>query len=398
MKKKWYKFSLFFFFLVACIGTLLRSVHFFSLNFPYQNLVHSHSHVAFQGWIYTIIILLLVKTFVSPNRIYKRRYILQYKLSIATVLMILIAFTLQGYGLYSIIFSTIFQLLNYWFIYSFFQDTKSNIVRKSLALQFIKAGLVFGIISTFIPFGIGFLSAKKMQHTEIYNALVYTFMHLQYNAWFLMVVLGLFYHWLEKNQLLHHKKYAQYFYWIFLVNVIPSTSLSLLNMNLASFIILPIAYGAAILQLLALCFFYFSLPKSFFIFLVSKNKWFKLFFLVFLVSFFIKMTAQSLAVFPIFTLYAFSNKFVILAYLHLNFIGILSFFFIAYIIDKKWLRLNFWNKVGSIFLLFGFFSTETLLITSSIGWYHSNLLLLWGSFSMALGIALLMVEKKLFNP
>ena len=117
MKKEWSKISLIFFLVVALIGTLLRSIFFIPIPLGYRNLVHAHSHVAFQGWIYTIIILLLTNLYLKKNQIQKGRYPLQFKLTVFVLTGTLITFSLQGYGLYSILFSTLFQLLNYWFIY-----------------------------------------------------------------------------------------------------------------------------------------------------------------------------------------------------------------------------------------------------------------------------------------
>lgn len=65
---KWSKVSLFFLFSVACIGTLLRSFSYVDIFFEYQNLVHAHSHIAFQGWAYTIMFLLLINLFIDEDK------------------------------------------------------------------------------------------------------------------------------------------------------------------------------------------------------------------------------------------------------------------------------------------------------------------------------------------
>ncbi len=54
MKSECSRISLLFFFLVGLAGTVLRSTAFIEIPLDYMNLVHAHSHVAFQGWIYTI--------------------------------------------------------------------------------------------------------------------------------------------------------------------------------------------------------------------------------------------------------------------------------------------------------------------------------------------------------
>ena len=97
MKKEWSKISLIFLFLVALIGTLLRSAAFIQLPFEHINLVHAHSHVAFQGWVYTIMIQLITNTFLNEDQIKKGRYPLQFILTVFVVVGVLISFSLEYY-------------------------------------------------------------------------------------------------------------------------------------------------------------------------------------------------------------------------------------------------------------------------------------------------------------
>ena len=143
MKKQWSKISLIFLFLVALMGTLLRSIAFIQQPFEYLNLVHAHSHVAFQGWVYTIMILLLTNIFLTEDQIKKGRYPLQFMLTVFVVVGVMISFSLQGYALYSIIFSTLFQLLNYWFIYRFLKDSRDlhGSYSHAISIRFVRTGL-----------------------------------------------------------------------------------------------------------------------------------------------------------------------------------------------------------------------------------------------------------------
>ena len=224
----WSKASLVFLFLVALIGTVLRSIQYLSIPFEYAHLVHAHSHVAFQGWIYTLMLLLLVRYFLSEDQITAGRYLLQFKLTVVVIIGVLISFSLQGYGLYSITCSTLFQLLNYWFIFRFIRDSRSKskggVV--NIPLRFVHTGLLLGLISTLLPIAIGISAAKGLKGSELYDSLVYTFLHLQYNGWFLFVALGLFYRFLEKNQIIIDNKHANRFYWLFTITVIPAIVLS----------------------------------------------------------------------------------------------------------------------------------------------------------------------------
>ena len=398
MKNEWNKISLIFLFLVALIGTFLRSTAFIPIPLKYINLVHAHSHVAFQGWVYTTMILLLTSIYLKENQIKTGRYPLQYILTVIVVIGVLISFSLQGYGLYSIIFSTLFQLLNYWFIYRFLKDSGdiNSFPGNAISLRFVKTGLWLGLLSTFMPIGIGILSAKGLSGTEAYQSLVYAFMHLQYNGWFLFVVLGLFFKFLENNNILYNRKYAIKFYWLFAIAVIPATALSLIGMGFSKYIMLP-AYFAATLLGTAFLFFIMALPGNLIASLKQKSKWFQLYLTTFLVSFTLKMTLQCLSAFPLFKPYAFNNNSVIVAYLHLSLIGVISFLFIAMMIEMKWLPINRFVKVGSVLLVLGFVTTELLLIFERLDLHYDHVALIIGSATMALGILFLIISpnKKL---
>lgn len=390
MQKNWSRVSLFFFFLVALVGTILRSTPYFSIPLEYMNLVHSHSHVAFQGWIYTIIFLFLTQTFLRDDQIRKGLYPLQFKLTVLVVTGVLISFAFQGYALYSIVFSTLFQLLNYWFIYRFFRDTgaSSSYSDRSLSLRFIRAGLWYGLLSTLLPVGIGFLSAKDLSESEAYQSLVYTFLHLQYNGWFLLVAIGLFFDFLEEKKAHYNDKYATLSFWLFSISVIPSITLSLIGMSFSDYF-MPLAYVSAVLMGAGLVSFIKAISSQINSFPGLKNRWVRLFLMVFLVSFVLKTTLQCLSVLDIFKDYAFHNRFIIIAYMHLSLIGSISFLFIALMIDKKWLKTNRWMKLGSTLLFLGFLVTESILTLTGLGLFYNGEILLAGSAAMASGILVL---------
>ena len=390
----WSKASLVFLFLVALIGTVLRSVEYLSIPFEYDNLVHAHSHVAFQGWIYSLMLLLLVRYFLSEDQITAGRYLLQFQLTVVVIVGVLISFSLQGYGLYSIICSTLFQLLNYWFIFRFIRDSRTNskggVV--NISLRFVHTGLLLGLISTLLPIAIGISAAKGLKGSELYDSLVYTFLHLQYNGWFLFVALGLFYRFLEKNQIVFNNKHANRFYWYFAISVIPAIALSLLGMSFSRYLEF-IAYVSAILQSLALIYFLLSLPTDLYQKLRQKNWWIKSYLFGFILFFCIKAILQALSVLPSLQEYAFLNKNIILAYLHLSLIGVISFLFLSLMMELKWLCNQHWGKAGNTLFSFGFLVTEIILLLSGLEIYQNQMLLIVGSSSMTLGILLLLMDR-----
>ncbi|MEM7380144.1 MAG: hypothetical protein AAF361_02980 [Bacteroidota bacterium] len=394
MRKEWSKISLVFFFLVALIGTLLRSAPFIGIPLEYANLVHAHSHVAFQGWVYTVMLLLLTTVFLKPGQIKRGLYPLQFKLTVIVVIGVLISFSLQGYALYSIIFSTLFQLLNYWFIFRFLKDLKSYepIVRNSISLRFVKTGLWLGLLSTVLPFGIGYLSAKGFAGTEAYQSLVYSFLHLQYNGWFLFVVLGLILRFLDTKGISYHQKYMSLFYWFMTIAVIPAIALSLLGMEFVAFALAP-AIVSAIFLSIAIVSFIKALPGNLIRTYKAKSIGSELFFTAFVISFILKMLLQILSVLPLFKTYAFFNKPIIIAYLHLSLIGTISFLLLAMMIEMKWLDTKGVAKAGSLLLILGFVATECLLVLTGFGIYYNVIALIIGSMAMAVGILFMLFSR-----
>ena len=390
----WSKASLVFLFLVALIGTVLRSIKYLSIPFEYANLVHAHSHVAFQGWIYTLMLLLLVRYFLREEQISAGRYLLQFQLTVVVIVGVLISFSLQGYGLISIICSTLFQLLNYWFIFRFIKDSRTNNEggAVNISLRFVHTGLLLGLISTLLPIAIGISASRGMKGSELYDSLVYTFLHLQYNGWFLFVALGLFYRFLEKNQIVFDNNRANRFYWCFTSSVIPAIVLSLLGMSFSNYLEL-IAYFSAILQSIGLIYFLLSLPADLIRKLKQKIWWVKSYFFGFILFYCIKVILQSLSALPTFREYAFLNKNIILAYLHLSLIGVISFLFLSLMMELKWISNDHWGKVGNTLFFIGFLVTELMLLLIGLEVYHNQILLIVGSSSMTLGILLLLISR-----
>ncbi|MCC7465950.1 MAG: hypothetical protein IT261_06765, partial [Saprospiraceae bacterium] len=342
-----------------------------------------------QGWVYTLLFSLLIHHFLTAKQIENGRYVLQFYITIAVLIGVLVSFVLQGYGLYSIIFSTLFQGLNYWFAYRFLNDVRP--LENTVALRLVKAGIYFGLLSTLLPFGIGYLSARGQGGTEIYDSFVYTFMHLQYNGWFLFIALGLFYQIQEKNNRPFHQPYALMFYRLFSVACIPAISLSLLGMSFSHHLTI-IAWVVSVVQFIGLVFFLLSIRGSIVPWLKLAPPLFGWFMIGFLASFTVKVTLQSASVLPFLKSVAFFNKNILLAYLHLSLIGTISFLLLALIMEMKWLVPNRITWLGSILLCSGFLATELLLVSGGLGIFDHQMSLVMGSLAMAVGVLCLVMS------
>ncbi|MRJ08304.1 hypothetical protein EDL99_05355 [Ornithobacterium rhinotracheale] len=391
MLKKWNFISLIFFFIIALLGTYLRSFMHLPLVLEYKNLVHAHSHVAFQGWLYLASFVLLTKMYLTPQAYQNGKYALQFKLTLLVVVGILISFALQGYALYSIIFSTLFQLLNYWFIYRFIKDTCCKDKTKSTSLKFMYTGLFFNLVSSIFPFFIGFVAAKKSISHEIYNALVYGFLHFQYNAWFMFTAIGLFVKSLENKKIRIHANLWQKFYVLMLVSVVPAVALSMGGMSFFPSIQF-IAYAASALQILAEIYLIMILLKVLPEFISKTNSYTNYFWTTFLICSLLKISIQSVSVLPWLKSLAFVEKNLILSYLHLCFIGVLSASFLASLIEQKFLSINLWLKIGAGIGFLGFFITELIMFLGGFHIFYSHNMMIIGSVLMSLCILIFLIN------
>lgn len=196
--QKYYSIPLIFFFIAASTGLLLRW-HFISpleiVRYPF--LLHAHSHIMFLGWIFNAFYLSYVDSYVKAK--WSSRYRWLFFSLQALVVAMLISFPLQGYGLSSIIFSTLHTIVAVVFIVRFFRDLKQTSSKNSASAWFVKISLAFFLLSGLGPFALGFIMANGLGQSNWYYFAVYFYLHFQYNGFFLFGILGLFFKLLEER-------------------------------------------------------------------------------------------------------------------------------------------------------------------------------------------------------
>ena len=189
---RWIKVALFNLFIVASIGVVLRYKIAFSLPFVDQkHLLHGHSHFAFAGWISQAIMVLLVAYLAAQNGkvVYKRYRWLLYA-NLVTAYGMLITFPIEGYGFYSIIFSTLSIFVSYFFALFYWRDL-NTVKIKSTAHHWFKAAVFFNAFSSLGAFALAGMMAAKIVHQNWYLAAEYFYLHFQYNGWFFFACMGL---------------------------------------------------------------------------------------------------------------------------------------------------------------------------------------------------------------
>ena len=168
----------------ALLGLVLRYAYTGAISgFPFKNVLHSHSHVMLLGFIFNGLLITIWSYF--KFQIDKVTYRLFLTLQVC-VAVFLVAFILQGYAFYSILFSTIHLWISYIFLIRLWRKLDKNNPQRDL----IKLGIVFHFLSSLGPYMLGPLMAMEMQSSPWYQQAIFFYLHFQYFGIFFLWMLA----------------------------------------------------------------------------------------------------------------------------------------------------------------------------------------------------------------
>lgn len=394
--QRYTKIALFNLFLIAAIGLILRYKIAYSLPFIDQkHLLHGHSHFAFAGWVtYSLMFLLVnyLSGLTGGMAIKKYRWIINANLF--TAYGMLISFPLQGYGLFSIAFSSLNTFVCYFFVVLYWRDL-SRLTCKSVSHWWIKAALLFNVLSSIGTFSLAFMMATKNIHQNWYLAAVYFFLHFQYNGWFFFACMGLatsrfFVHVPVRTQ----KK----IFWLFALACVPAYVLSALWLPIPAWtytIVVVAAFSQVAGWLLAIQ----QIKKQFlFIKSVATANILWIFFLACL-ALSIKLLLQLGSTIPFLSILAFGFRPIVIGYLHLILLGVITLLLIGFMTLEKNIRHTVTASRGIKTFVAGVVINELLLMTQGIAamnfipFAYINEMLLLAAFVILAGIAILNLSQ-----
>lgn len=361
---KWIRIAFLNLFIVACIGVILRYKILFSLPFVDQkHLLHGHSHFAFAGWVTQILMTLVIDavgTQKNKHLFPKYRWLLIGNL--ITAYGMLLSFPVQGYGLYSILFSTLSIFVSYAFAITLWRDI-NTIAQKQISQLWFKAALVWSVLSSIGAFALAFMMATKTVHQNWYLAAVYFFLHFQYNGWFLFACMGLLFYQLYKANYTFTS--SNKIFWLFALACIPAYFLSTLWMHLPLIVYL-IVVAAAFAQVIGwiLIVKIIRLFKQIF-FTINNNTAYLLLCLSAL-AFSIKLLLQLGSTIPSLSDIAFGFRPIVIGYLHLALLGVITLFILGYCLFTQPILFNKIHKKGIIIFAFGVVLNELLLMLQGV--------------------------------
>ena len=406
--KQQIKIAFGYFFIVALLGVFMRMFHVADISFNYKNILHTHSHIALLGWVYTALTTLIYKLFLSEKGKEKIFNKLFWSTQISIIGM-MFSFPFTGYAFFSIVFSTLFLLNSYGFLWLFLKHT--SLEQKQLnSYKLIRASLWLMALSSLGPWVLGIIMNTLGSASPWYRNSIYFFLHFQYNGWFIMALLGLFFVYLEKNRnslvlleigLFENEgvfilvKKFKLFYNLFIVGVFLTFFHSVLWMK-PSILFNTLALLGSVFQFAA----YIVLLGSIQHFskrlkgLLSKIeiqllKTVKLLFVL-------KLTFQIVGSFPVIVNLVSMHKDLLIAYLHWVFLGIVSISIFFFLSVFKFFSIS---KTNYKLYFLAFLLTEGLLFGNGIfswsgGFYYLALFLASTIFLVALGRILLNYIKR----
>ena len=362
--KFWLKFSFINLTIVALLGTLMR--YKIGFEFPYfnqKNLLHSHSHFAFSGWVsHTIIVLMVyylkkeIKDFNSSsyNKIIAANLICAYGM--------LISFIAQGYGGISIFFSTASIFVSFVFAYQYFKDL-NHINADNLAINWFKAAIVFNIVSCLGTFYLAYMMMSKNIVQDLYLASIYYYLHFQYNGWFFFSCMGLFFGYLNLKK--SNFPYLKTIYLLFVSSCIPAYFLSTLWLDLPMWLYIITAI-ASIFQVFAWIKFVLFIKQNKSDFLENYSILFRNIILFVGLAISVKFLLQLGSTIPALSKVAFGFRPIVIAYLHLILLAIISLFLLYYIMVNHLVLVTKKLKTGITVFTIGVLLNEIILAIQGV--------------------------------
>lgn len=367
----WIKFSIFNLLLVALLGLLMRYKITFELPLINQkNLQHSHSHFAFAGWVSQTLYVLIVRYLSNSNTSLST---LKYKsIFIANLIcsyVMLFSFIFQGYGLISIVFSTLSLFISFWFAVVYIKDLKQT-NNNTLSNSWFKGALFFNIISSFGTFALAFMMATKNVPQDLYLSSIYYYLHFQYNGWFWFACIGLFVSQIKSSAILEKKN--KQIYSLFFISCIPAFLLSVLWLKLP-FWLYGLGVLSAIVQIVAWVQFCREIIPEYWK-KTSLTPFFKWILYAIACCASLKLLLQLASTVPEISQYVFGFRPIVIAYLHLVLLAIISLFLLNFIYTTSLLTLSKNSTIALCIFILGIIANEIILAIQGIASFSYTLI------------------------
>jgi hypothetical protein len=373
------------FVVAASMGLLMRFIYLFPLKgINYMYLLHAHSHVAMLGWSYLMIYVLIVCFFIPKEKSNKPIYNQLFWITEFAVIGMIISFPIQGYALFSIVFSTLHILLSYIFCWLVWRDCPKS---KNASEKLLLASILFLILSTFGVWCLGPTINMLGKQSAFYQIAIQFFLHFQFNGWFLFAVLALFIKQFKNK--IELKKFR-----IFTVLLVLGTIFTLafpISWFVKDQIFEWLNTFGVLLELISFVFFYQMLRPQINHFRATLDSVTRMAYTLALGSLFLKIIIQLIVLFPNLAEVSHQIRNWVIGFIHLTTLGIITGFLFGILLQNNLLpRKAYLLKIGMKYFFFGYCITEILLFLQGI-FYFLNKGLLFGYYETIFATSLFLV-------
>lgn len=392
MPKTWITTGLINFLIAALLGLVLRYAFIGEIDFNFRFLTHAHSHVAMLGWLYLMLYSFIVYRYIPHIR---KIYHYLFLVTQIAVIGMLFSFPFQGYAAFSIVFSSLHIFASYFFVKLILKDLKPF---KTIDKKFIRTALWFMVISTIgiwcLPISIVIFG----KNSDAYNIAIQTFLHFQFNGWFIFGVIGLFINYLTNHPTEKNQQLKKALGWLILSVVFT------LALPISWFIKLPalniLNSLGVIFQLIGFYHLIIALKKPLNTFLSSTTFYIKTLVYFILISMVIKVLFQSFSVVPEVNEASIQIRNLVIGFIHLLMLGVISgalLFFLS--LEGVFKQRKIVAQIGLGLFMLGFVLSEAYLFLQGVMYYfnlgeisaYHQSLFVWSAF-IVLGIMLVLIN------
>lgn len=342
-----------FLFVVAALGALLRwqSVQPIA-GANYTHWLHAHSHTAFLGWVFNAFFALALHRFVAKEDVtaFWRLFLVA---QIAVVGM-LIAYPIQGYGAVSIAFSTLHMVCSVVFTWRLWRRNRAT----PAARIHLRVGLAFMIASGLGPLTLGPLAAIGLRDSPAYLLSIYFYLHCQYNGWFMFFLQALALQDMPEDRTRDARRSAM---WLG-AGAVLTLVLSALWLHPPGWVYAVAALGGAA-QLVG-CFYLLRGLQGFGQKFTGAARGF---FGLVVAAFLLKHALQAASAWPALESLV-NHRFMVIAFLHLVFLGVVTASVLAWALRLGWLRVGRWTRAGLAVFFVGAVMSQGVLVGAPLGW------------------------------
>lgn len=369
MRKSWIIASLINFCLAILMAIGLRSAYVFNTDLNYTYLLHAHSHTVMLGWCYLAVYYFIVAHFL-PKKIQKKsKYNRLFWITQLSVLGMALTFPITGYALFSIIFSTLHILCSYYFVYHIFKDHRS---KSLIETKLLHAALIFMAVSTIGVWFLGPIASTGAKDSPFYNTAIQFFLHFQFNGWFILAVMALFIHKVQRLKITLSQKIFNQFYYSTVIGIVLTFGLPL-SWYFDGNLFRTINSIGLLFQLVGIFYLVVLLkPHLKTVFAIEKSITKLLYYFAFS-CLFLKIIIQSSTVIPELAIASHGIRNFTVGFIHLAMIGIVNSLLFAFITQTElYGAKNKLADIGIIIFLLGFTVMEYLLFSEGLNLFIGN--------------------------